>query len=125
MGAFWSVSLYNAEGFFETNAIDGYVVNSIMGERNDDGSMTVHLGGCDDGRVNCLPIMEGWNYIVRLYQPGPEILDGSWTFPECRASQLRKEMKMRTAVGLALCAPPSHSPRISPWKTSSGRKPTT
>ena len=80
--AFWSVSLYNAEGFFVKNDIDGYVVNSIMGERNQDGSMTVHLGGCDDGRVNCLPIMEGWNYIVRLYQPGPEILDGSWTFPD-------------------------------------------
>jgi len=25
--------------------------------------------------------MEGWNYIVRLYQPRPEILDGSGTFP--------------------------------------------
>lgn len=82
VGAFWSVSLYNAEGFFEKNDIDGYVVNSIMGERNGDGSMTIHLGGCDDGRKNCLPIMEGWNYVVRLYQPGPEILDGSWTFPD-------------------------------------------
>ena len=81
VGAFWSVSLYNADGFFENNAIDGYVVNSIMGARNDDGSMTVHFGGCDDGLVNCLPIMEGWNYVIRLYQPGEEILDGSWTFP--------------------------------------------
>ena len=82
VGAFWSVSLYNEEGFFEPNDFDGYVVNSVMGTRNDDGSMTIHLGGCDDGRENCLPIMEGWNYVVRLYQPGPEILDGSWTFPE-------------------------------------------
>jgi hypothetical protein len=81
VGAFWSVSLYNAEGFFEKNDIDGYVVNSIMGKRNRDGSMTIHFGGCGDGRENCLPIMEGWNYVVRLYQPGPEILDGSWTFP--------------------------------------------
>lgn len=80
--AFWSVSLYNADGFFEKNDIDGYVVNSVMGERNGDGSMTVHLGGCDDGRKNCLPIMDGWNYIVRLYQPGPEVLDGSWSFPD-------------------------------------------
>jgi len=31
--------------------------------------------------VNFLPIMEGWNYIVRLYQPREEILDGTWTFP--------------------------------------------
>jgi len=79
--AFWSISLYNTERFFEPNELDAYTVNSVMGERNVDGSMTVHFGGCDDGRVNCLPIMEGWNYTVRMYQPGPEILDGSWTFP--------------------------------------------
>lgn len=84
VGAFWSISLYNATGFFEPNAVDGYVVNSVMGKRNDDGSTTVHLGGCEDGRVNCLPIMEDWNYTVRLYQPSPEILDGSWAFPSAR-----------------------------------------
>jgi hypothetical protein len=27
------------------------------------------------------PVMNGWNYTVRLYQPEPELLDGSWTFP--------------------------------------------
>ena len=79
--AFWSISLYNSGGFFEPNALDAYNINSITGERNDDGSMTVHLGGCDDGRINCLPIMEDWNYTVRLYRPAPEILDGSWSFP--------------------------------------------
>jgi len=62
-----------------------YNINSVLGERNDDGSMTVHLGGCEDGRVNCLPILEGWNYTVRLYRPGPEILDGSWSFPEAKS----------------------------------------
>jgi hypothetical protein len=25
--------------------------------------------------------MNGWNYIVRLYEPRKEILDGDWTFP--------------------------------------------
>ncbi len=84
VGAFWSVSLYNADGFFEKNALDAYIVNSVTGKRNEDGSMTVHLGGCEDGRVNCLPVMAGWNYTVRMYRPGPEILDGSWTFPETR-----------------------------------------
>ena len=79
--AFWSISLYDADGFFRKNPLGAYNVNSITGTRNEDGSMTVHLGGCDDGRVNCLPIMEGWNYTVRLYRPGPEVLGGSWTFP--------------------------------------------
>lgn len=81
VGAFWSVSLYNAEGFFEPNELGAYNINSVTGERNEDGSMTVHLGGCDTGAINCLPIMDGWNYTVRLYRPSAEILDGSWTFP--------------------------------------------
>ncbi|MEY8099666.1 DUF1214 domain-containing protein [Falsihalocynthiibacter sp. S25ZX9] len=79
--AFWSISLYNSGGFFEPNSLDAYNINSVTGERNDNGSMTVHLGGCDDGRINCLPIMQDWNYTVRLYRPAPEILDGSWSFP--------------------------------------------
>ena len=84
VGAFWSVSLYNATGFFEENTFNAYNINSITGARNDDDSMTVHLGDCDDGRVNCLPIMEGWNYTVRLYRPGVEVLDGSWSFPSAQ-----------------------------------------
>jgi len=87
VGAFWSVSIYNAEGFFEKNTLDAYVVNSVTGRRNEDGSMTVHLGGCEDKRINCLPIMDGWNYTVRLYRPGPEILDGSWSFPEAKPAK--------------------------------------
>jgi len=86
VGQFWSVSLYNADGFYEKNEFDSYTVNSITGTKNEDGSTTIHLGGCGDERVNCVPIMEGWNYIVRQYQPGESILDGSWTFPEVEAA---------------------------------------
>jgi len=77
--AFWSISLYNAAGFFEPNARGVYNVNSITAARNDDGTVTVNFG--DGDRPNCIPIMDGWNYLVRLYQPHPEILDGSWHFP--------------------------------------------
>lgn len=81
VGAFWSISLYNAKGFFEANDRNAYNVNSVTGTRNDGGSMTVHFGGCEDDRVNCLPIMENWNYIVRMYRPGQEVLEGKWVFP--------------------------------------------
>jgi hypothetical protein len=81
---FWSISVYNADGFFERNDRDAYSVNNITAARNDDGSITVHFGGCGDDRLNCLPITEGWNYIVRLYRPRPEILEGSWTFPSIK-----------------------------------------
>jgi hypothetical protein len=79
--AFWSVSLYNADGYFEANDRNAYSVNNLTAVPNEDGSVTIHFGGCGDDRPNCLPIMEGWNYTVRLYRPRPEVLDGSWTFP--------------------------------------------
>lgn len=37
------------------------------------GPAIVDLSGCcGGGRPNCLPIMEGWNYAVRLYRPRPD-----------------------------------------------------
>lgn len=79
--AFWSVSVYNAHGFFEPNDTNAYSVNNITATRGEDGSITVPLGGCGNGRPNCLPITDGWSYVVRLYRPRPEILDGTWAFP--------------------------------------------
>jgi hypothetical protein len=78
--AFWSISLYNREGFFEENEYGAYSVNNITGTPNEDGSFTIHFGGNPES-VNYLPIMDGWNYVVRMYQPRKEILDGSWSFP--------------------------------------------
>jgi hypothetical protein len=78
--AFWSISVYNAAGYFEPNPVGVYSVNSITGARDADGSITVRFG--DHGNApNTIPITDGWNYLVRLYRPRPEILDGSWTFP--------------------------------------------
>lgn len=79
--AFWSVSVYNADGFFEPNATGVYSVNSVTGVRNDDGSITVRFGDHGADAPNAIPITDDWNYLVRLYRPRPEILDGSWRFP--------------------------------------------
>lgn len=78
---FWSISVYNADGYFEPNDAGAYSVNSITAARNHDGSVTVRFGGDGDAARNSLPITEGWNYLVRLYRPRPEILSGAWTFP--------------------------------------------
>ncbi len=78
---FWSISVYNNDGFFEQNDYDAYSVNNLTAETDENGSVTVHFGG-DPKRPNYLPITEGWNYIARLYQPRQEVLDGEWTFPE-------------------------------------------
>lgn len=79
--AFWSVSAYNAEGFFVPNEADAYSVNSVTADRNDDGSVTISFGPGTRDVPNHLPIVGGWNYMVRLYRPRPEVLDGSWEFP--------------------------------------------
>jgi hypothetical protein len=79
--AFWSLTVYNAQGYLEANDLGLNSYNNFTAQPNEDGSYTIHFGGCDDGRINCLPIMPGWNYLVRLYQPREEILDGSWQFP--------------------------------------------
>ncbi|GLS38303.1 hypothetical protein GCM10010869_38970 [Mesorhizobium tianshanense] len=81
---FWSISLYNAKGFFEKNDLNAYSINNLTAKPNPDGSFAVQFGGCHDDTANCLPIMGGWNYTARLYRPRKEILDGSWKFPEAQ-----------------------------------------
>jgi hypothetical protein len=81
---FWSISLYNAEGYFQQNDLNSYSLNDITAKKNPDATVTVQFGGCDGKIPNCLPIMKGWNYTVRLYRPRAEILDARWTFPEAR-----------------------------------------
>jgi hypothetical protein len=80
--AFWSVSVYDADGYFEKNPYNAYSLNSITAKKNDDGSIAIRFGGCDSKIPNCLPIVKGWNYTVRLYRPRAEILNGTWRFPE-------------------------------------------
>ncbi len=84
--AFWSISSYNREGYFQKNEYKAYSVNNITGTPNEDGSFTIHFGG-DPNSTNYLHITEGWNYTVRLYQPCKEILEGEWVFPDVKPVQ--------------------------------------
>jgi len=84
VNAFWSVSVYDAAGYFEKNAYNAYSLNNVTAKKSADGSVAVQFGGCDGKTPNCLPIMKGWNYTVRLYRPRPEILSGRWKFPEAQ-----------------------------------------
>ncbi|OBH15616.1 DUF1254 domain-containing protein [Mycolicibacter terrae] len=83
--AFWSVSVYNKNGYFTENPQQAYSVNDITATKAEDNSVTVQFGGCTASNTpNCLPITPGWNYLVRLYQPKREILSGKWVFPEAQ-----------------------------------------
>ncbi len=79
---FWSISVYNAKGFFQKNDLNAYTINNITAKHEPDGSVNVQFGGCDGKIPNCLPTTEGWNYMVRLYRPRAAVLDGQWHFPE-------------------------------------------
>jgi hypothetical protein len=85
VNAFWSVSVYNAAGYFEKNPYNAYSLNNITAKKDPDGAVTIQFGGCDGKIPNCLPIMLDWNYTVRLYRPRAEILNGTWKFPEPQA----------------------------------------
>ena len=81
---FWSVSVYDDAGFFRPNAFEAYSLNDVTARRSTDGAVDIQFGGCDGKVPNCLPTMPGWNYMVRLYRPRPELLNGNWTFPQAQ-----------------------------------------
>lgn len=84
---FWSVSVYNAEGYFQPNPQNAYSLNSSTAVRDLDGGVTVRFGG-DPAAPNYLAIMPGWNYVLRLYRPRSSVLTGVWTAPEAVATPL-------------------------------------
>ncbi|MGB5986313.1 MAG: DUF1214 domain-containing protein [Desulfobacterales bacterium] len=78
--AFWSITIYNADGYLEKNDLGRNSLNQSSAKKNEDGSYTIRFGG-DPKSENYLPITKGWNYVIRMYQPRTEILEGKWTFP--------------------------------------------
>ena len=81
---FWSISVYNREGYFQKNDRNAYSLNNLTAKPNADGSFTIQFGGDPTNAANYLPIMPGWNYTVRMYRPRKEIIDGTWRFPIAR-----------------------------------------
>lgn len=80
---FWSITVYNKDGFMEKNSENVYSYNNVTAKKNADGSITINFGG-GPRAINNLPITPGWNYAVRMYQPRPEIINGSWCFPKAQ-----------------------------------------
>ncbi len=79
---FWSVSLYGRDGYFP-DVGEPVSLNSVTAQRDPAGGVAVRVGG-PPGQPNRLPTVEGWNLLVRLYRPRPEVRDGRWTVPSLR-----------------------------------------
>jgi hypothetical protein len=84
---FWSITVYNEANYLEPNELRRNAFNNVTAEKNPDGSITINAGGCEDGRINCIPITPGWNYVARTYRPRPEIVSGEWVFPEMQPTE--------------------------------------
>jgi len=87
--AFWSITVYNKDGFLEPNSQDSYSFNQHNSVPNEDGSTTINLGGCTGTEQNCIPAPEGWNYVLRLYQPHQSILDRVWQPPVAKPREIK------------------------------------
>ena len=46
--AFWSITVYNADGYLEANERGVNSYNNFSAQPNEDGSYTIHFGGCDE-----------------------------------------------------------------------------
>ena len=68
MITFWSVTLYDDEGWMSVNKHKAYSFNNVTAKKNQGRKYYHPLGGGPKAN-NFLPIVPGWNYIVRLYKP--------------------------------------------------------
>ncbi len=79
--AFWSFTVYNREGYLEADPSGRCSFNGVTATPDGDGSVTIDLDTEDRGYRNHLPVVEGWNYAIRMYRPRAEILEGRWSPP--------------------------------------------
>ena len=86
--AFWSITVYNEDGFFEPNEVNRFSFNSVTATPEPDGRVTVDLDPVDRGYTNHLPVMDGWNYVIRLYRPHQVVLDAEWEAPAPKLIEL-------------------------------------
>lgn len=86
VGAFWSITMYDAEGFQSANPINRFAIGDRDALKfNPDGSLDIYIQHDTPGaerESNWLPCPTGpLGVTMRLYAPKPEVLDGRWVPP--------------------------------------------
>jgi hypothetical protein len=90
--AFWSVTLYDSEGYQVPNALNRFAVSSWMPlKRNPDGSLDLYFQNESPGAdkdANWLPAPKtAFNVLLRMYAPKSEALTGKWSPPPVTRTQ--------------------------------------
>jgi hypothetical protein len=90
--AFWSVTLYDNDGFQVGNALNRFAVSSWMPFKyNADGSLDLYFQNESPGadkEANWLPAPKGpFNLTMRIYAPKSEVLYGNWNPPPVTKTQ--------------------------------------
>jgi len=84
--AFWSITLYDADGLQVANVLNRFAVSSWMPFKyNADGSLDLYFQNQSPGKdkeANWLPAPKGpFNLTMRLYSPQSDALTGKWNPP--------------------------------------------
>jgi hypothetical protein len=92
VNAFWSITLYDADGFQVGNSLNRFAVSSWMPFKyNPDGSLDLYFQNDSPGagkEANWLPAPKGaFNLTMRLYAPKSDILTGKWNPPPVTKDQ--------------------------------------
>jgi hypothetical protein len=66
--AFWSVTVYNSEGYLYPNPYNAYALNSLTAKKDPDGAINIQFGGCD-GKDPQLPTNHGGMELHRAPVP--------------------------------------------------------
>jgi len=87
--AFWSITLYDPDGFQVPNRLNRFAVSSWMPfHRNADGSLDIFVqeeSPGQDSEANWLPAPDGpFNLAMRIYNPKPAVATGKWIPPPVR-----------------------------------------
>jgi hypothetical protein len=90
--AFWSVTLYDPQGYQVANPLNRFAVSSWMPFKYDpDGSLSLYFQNENPGKdkeANWLPAPTGaFNLTMRLYAPKSEALTGKWNPPPVTKSE--------------------------------------
>ncbi len=86
VSAFWSLTMYDKDGYFVDNALHRYAARDSLLKKNPDGSVDIYLQADSPGRdreANWLPAPKDapFTLLLRMYWPKQPVLDGAYRPP--------------------------------------------